>query len=168
MRYLIFILTIGLIILAPKTGDSSTETIPYYMFRASQQFDVEVPLLYAFCHVESRCKQNALNKDDGRRESRAKGVKTHSHGLFQIQLPTARGLGFKGAKKDLMKPDVNTWYAAKLIRQLMDKYEDLPKVISAYNAGHPSRHNKKYVHLVMKAYINYQLDHIVTPKNIQE
>lgn len=152
----------------PTPGDSSTDTIPYYMFEASNTFKVDIGLLYAFCRVESLCKSKAYNKDDGNKQDKAKGLKIASHGLFQLQLGTAKALGFKGKRKDLMKPEINTYYAAKYIRHLIDKYTDIDKVIAAYNAGegkvdnwmkqpHPRIHNVKYVHKVLKRYVEFQM-----------
>jgi soluble lytic murein transglycosylase-like protein len=57
-----------------------------------------------------------------------------------------------------MRPDINTWYAAKLLRELYDKYDTTPEVISAYNAGRPIGANKAYVTKVLRAYAVYKLD----------
>lgn len=153
--FILILMVVGSLI--PLEGDSSTDTIPYYMFKASKAFNVDIDLLYAFCRVESKCKSDAINRDDGNKGAKASGKHVHSHGLFQIQLGTAKHLGFNGTYKELMKPEINTWYAAKLIRQLIDRYEELPLVISAYNAGHPIEGNKKYVHLVLKNYMSHKL-----------
>jgi soluble lytic murein transglycosylase-like protein len=144
--------------LFPASVESSTDMIPYYMFNAATQFNIDVALLYAFCTVESRCRAKALNKNDGTKKARAAGIIEHSHGLFQIKLATARVLGFKGSVKELMKPEINTFYAAKLIRKLHNKHGDILKTISAYNAGRPIKSNKDYVEKVLIAYAHYKID----------
>ncbi len=157
MKQLIILLIGSLIIPAfSKTAVSNTDTIPYYFLEASQKFSVDVNLLYAFCTVESNCRAKAINKDDAIASKRLEGVVEHSHGLFQIKLATARGLGFKGKIRDLMNPAVNTYYAAKLIRELSDRYGTMNRVISAYNAGHPIRSNIKYVNKVLRYYNKYK------------
>lgn len=139
-------------------GSAHTDTIPFYMYSAATTFHVDVALLYAICAQESKCKATALNKNDGNLAQKAAGKVVHSLGMYQIQLGTARALGFKGKYKDLMKPEVNTYYAAKLLAHLYDKYHDTVKVISAYNAGHYTKHNVNYVHQVVKNYIRYKID----------
>lgn len=153
----------------PTTGTTSNDTIPYYLFTAASTFKLDVGLLFAFCRVESRCRQSALNKNDANRAEKALGIVKHSHGLFQIQMGVARGLGFKGKKKDLMSPTINTYYAAKFIKHLVDRYHDPVVVIAAYNAGEPKvdswlklkskkLYNQDYVHRVLKEYIRFQME----------
>jgi len=152
-------LIIALLVLTHSLNvKSDTDMIPYYFFNAASAFKIDVALLYAFCTEESRCNINALNKDDGTAFAKSQGVKSPSHGMFQIKLPTARSLGFAGSSKQLMKPEINTWYASKLLRSLYNKYKDTSKVISAYNAGHPITGNKKYVFRVLRAYAHYKID----------
>lgn len=157
MKYVIVVLLAISVLLTPKDSVSNTDTTPYFILTAAHRFDVDPDLMLAICRVESKCRQSAFNYDDGNRKDKLGHKIVSSHGLFQMQLGTARHLGFKGSRKDLMRPDVNTYYAAKLLRHLDNRYGDMIKVISAYNAGHYTKHNKMYVHKVMKWYINYKM-----------
>lgn len=156
-RFLVlYILILSLI--NPTPGKSDSDVIPYYIYNASTSFKLDVALLFAVCTQESLCKAKAINNNDGNKAAKARGIKEHSHGLFQLKLATARALGFTGTHKQLMDPETNTWYAAKLIRSLYDKYKTTDKVLSAYNAGHYTKSNKKYVDSVLRHYAHYKLD----------
>lgn len=172
----------GLIILLvrPLTAETQTSTVPFFMYNAASSFNLDVALLFAVCDVESRCQSKAMNVDDGTAEHKALGHKIKSYGLFQIQRATAVALGFKDKEiievkikrhgktviikktvwhtDDLLKPEVNAWYAAKLLRNLYNKYKVTVAVVSAYNAGKPITGNKKYVDKVLRAYVKYKID----------
>lgn len=60
-----------------------------------------------------------------------------SYGLFQMSLRTALDLGFLGQAKDLLDPDINAYWAAKLVKQLHDTWHNLADVASCYNSGKP-------------------------------
>ncbi len=155
------ILLVGLVfglVNTAATAGKAADSIPYYIFNAANVFKLDVNLLYALCAVESKCRANALNKNDGTKAQKARGIKEHSHGLFQIKLATARGVGFTGTRQELMKPDVNTWYAAKLLSTLYTKYKTTEKVLSAYNAGRVTSSNREYVYLVLSKYAYYRID----------
>lgn len=142
-----------ILILVPSIVEGYSSTVPHYFITASKRFHIDVDLLYALCSVESRCRISAINKDDATKEKKARGVVEHSVGLFQMKLATARGLGFTGTKLELLKPEVNTWYASKLLRHLHIRYgADIIKVLSAYNAGTYTTKNKRYVNLVLRKY----------------
>lgn len=181
MRYIILIiLAISTFFWGIKKVESDTSTIPYYMYNAASSFNLDVALLYAICRVESNCKSKAMNHDDGTKHEKSRGIVRKSYGLFQLQLLTAKSVGFKTKKvvevsvkrkgkisivkktidnrEDLLRPETNTWYAAKLIRALYDKYKDTPKVLSAYNAGKPVSYNKEYVNKVLRQYARYKID----------
>lgn len=175
------LLTVGLILISmPKPVESNTSMIPFYIYNAASKFDLDVALLFSVCKIESNCRTKAINHNDGTKADKKAGVVKKSYGLFQIQVPTARALGFvdkelvttKFLKKgkvitrkkivyhtdDLLKPEVNAWYAAKLLRHLYDKYDDTLKVLSAYNAGRPTKHNKEYVNKILRQYAKYKID----------
>lgn len=138
---------------------SSTDSIPYYLANAASAHNLDVTLLYAICDVESRCKTDAVNRDDAQKAKKRLGIKEHSLGMFQIKLATARALGFKGKRKDLMKPEINSWWAAELLQNLYKRYgHSTSKVISAYNAGKYVITNKRYVNKVLSKYAHYKLD----------
>lgn len=84
-------------------------------------------LLGAICTVESGMNPNAVHKNDG---------KGDSLGLCQIKLSTARLVGFKGTKKQLMNAKVNAFYAAKYLKKQIKRYHgDFAKAVTAYNQG---------------------------------
>lgn len=182
MRYVILIVLINVLALVSnvKNVESDTSTVPYYIYNAATKFKIDVALLYAFCRVESNCRAKAINHDDGTAAQKAAGIVDKSYGLFQLKLSTVKGLGFQQIEhikivkktknktvtirkavdhtKDLLNPEVSTWYAAKLISQLYKRYGDTPKVISAYNAGRYTTANEEYVMRVLKAYTRYKID----------
>lgn len=158
MKYVGTIVILTVCMFNSVAVSSNSDMLPHYITKAADEFELDTALLYAICSVESHCRASAINKNDATQSRRLAGIKEHSHGMFQIKMATARALGFKGAKKDLMRADINTWYAAKLLRQLYDKYDTTPEVISAYNAGRPIKGNVKYVNKVLKYYVTYKID----------
>jgi soluble lytic murein transglycosylase-like protein len=157
MRYLIITLILASILATP-TSQVSAETIPLFMTNAANAFNIDVALMYSICQQESKCRANAINHSDGTKKQKAVGLVKKSYGLFQMQYATAQSLGFKGKPKDLLKPETNAWYAAKLLRSLYKRFKGTPEVISAFNAGHPVKHNVMYVHYVIKNYIRFKID----------
>ena len=117
-------------------------------------FEAEVPpdLLVSICTVESSLNPKAINRNDG-------GKGRHSIGLCQIQLRTAKWLGFRGTQKELYDPETNARFAAKYLRYQLGRYDHIwTYAIAAYNAGSVRRRvNRKiinywYVQRVMKVY----------------
>lgn len=107
-------------------------------------------LLSAMCFVESSHKINAVHYQDG---------KGDSLGVCQIKEASAAMVGFKGTRKELMNPTLNVYFAGKLLKHQIDRYNgDLRKAVSAYNAGShraaPSglAFNHKYVGKVFTAW----------------
>lgn len=145
-------LIISLISTNAITADVHNRT-PYYVTNAAQSFNVDADLLMALCHVESRCNPFVVSYDDGTKKERALGIMSKSLGMFQIKLATARSLGFKGTAKDLMKPTLNSFYAAKLLNIHYTKYGSTTKALSSYNAGRPIKGNMEYVNSVVDKYV---------------
>lgn len=90
------------------------------------QFNLPAGLLSSLCFVESRHDVSAIHMHDG---------SGNSVGVCQIKLKTARYLGFKGTEKQLMRPDVNIYYAAAYLRYQMNRYRSIKKGVIAYNIG---------------------------------
>ncbi len=161
MRY---ILLTPLILFISSTANSKVvemASIPHYIQAAATLFRVDPALMYAICKVESQCRSTAKNHDDGTKEQKALGLRIPSHGLFQIKLGTARGLEFKGTPAQLRQPGVNSYYAAKLLRNLYDRRDcknDTLRVLSAYNAGSYTKNNNSYVVKVLKEYAHIRID----------
>jgi len=175
------ILILLLVLTESTMAEGDTSLTPYYIFNAASQFKIDETLLYSICTVESRCRSNVINHDDARKIEKEKGIIKKSFGLFQIQAETAEFLGFnryeiktvdyttkKGKHKtkikkidhilDLLKPETNSWYAAKYLNYLYGLYKDTPRVISAYNAGHPIQSNEEYVLKVLSTFAKLKID----------
>lgn len=58
-----------------------------------------------------------------------------SWGLFQMSLLTAQKLAFTGDAFDLLDPERNAEYAARLVAELRDRWHNLQDVAAAYNSG---------------------------------
>lgn len=87
--------------------------------RAGQEFDVSPNLLRAIAKAESNFRPDAT--------SRAGAM-----GIMQLMPGTARGLGVT----DAYDPEQNIMGGAKLIRQMLDRYDgNLELALAAYNAG---------------------------------
>lgn len=109
----------------------------------------------AICFVESNHRVEAIHRDDGL---------SNSVGICQLQLPTARLLGFKGSEAQLQQVDVNIRLSATYLASLVQRYHgDIRKAVSAYNMGSwrvlkpPHRYagriaNQSYVDKVFKAW----------------
>jgi soluble lytic murein transglycosylase-like protein len=84
-------------------------------------------LLSSLCYVESKHKINAIHHDDGTEDSL---------GICQIQYTTAKQLGFKGTKEQLMDPKNNIKYAGLYLKHQISRYNSVQKGVIAYNQGH--------------------------------
>lgn len=60
-----------------------------------------------------------------------------SFGYMQLMLAVARELGFKGNAGELFDRETNFTYGARHLKRFLDKYNDIPKALSSYNAGSP-------------------------------
>jgi len=84
-------------------------------------------LLQAICTTESNLNPSTVHQDDGGEDS---------IGLCQLQLSTARDLGYKGPPDGLLAPRLNASLAGRLLRKQLDRYQgDEIKAVSAYNLG---------------------------------
>jgi hypothetical protein len=88
----------------------------------------------AMAYVESNCGKYIVG-DDGK-----------SLGKYQVQLTTARELGFTGTRKQLRDPMINFVYAFALLSKLYRRYDgDIYSALRAYNSGPGSaRKGKSY------------------------
>lgn len=120
-------------------------------------------LLLAIAEVESGGNPNAFIKEDGISHQ-------SSHGLFQIQLGTARHMGFKGTAKQLMKPQVNATYAALYLKWLLElSKNDYSKALTCYNSGPASdacksdHYYSRYVGKVFNSWIKQRSVYVSNP-----
>jgi len=93
-------------------------------------FNLQPHLLESVCFVETGHNASAYVADD-------KG--TPSVGICQVKYATAKAMGFKGIERDLMRPDVNAYYAAKYLSYQIKRYHsNLARAVTAYNKGNSS------------------------------
>ena len=83
-------------------------------------------LLSKVCFVESSHKTNIITQDTNGQKS---------IGICQIQLRTAKSLGFKGSELDLLNPSVNIKFAGAYLSHQFNRYRNWTKAVKAYNAG---------------------------------
>jgi len=140
------------------------------LYQAENKFDtlisaaagmhgIPVPLIKAVFANESRFNPGAVG-DAGK-----------AHGIGQMWLTTARGLGYTGPQGDpasgtgLYDPRIAIPLTAKYLAQQMRRYGNVPAALSGYNAGHsmipvtgpeqiPHAGNREYVR---KGIIHYNL-----------
>lgn len=136
----------------------TTTALALLFASASASFNLPQGLLSGLCWVESNHKVDAIHRYDGRK-LRPGHIPAASRGICQIKLGVARSLGFVGTGRDLMDPQANIYYAAKLLKlHLEDNDGDLEMAIAAYNMGHckfDKREcilNRVYVDKVLKAW----------------
>lgn len=102
-------------------------------------------LLPAVCYVESGYRLKVVHKDDGGPRS--------SLGVCQVQLRTAKFLGYRGTAKELMDPVTNAAYAAAYLSYQYTRYNSWDKAVIAYNRGNAKgMHTSSYLRKVKRAY----------------
>lgn len=88
----------------------------------AQEHNVPNRLAQAVISVESGYRPNVISKGN--------------YGLGQIKCGTARGVGFRGNCRDLLKPEINLEYTMKYLRQALDlANDDWCKAATVYNGG---------------------------------
>lgn len=111
---------------------------------ASINLDLPPDLLKSICTVESGLNTKAYKPKDG---------KSPSYGVCQIKEATARFVGFKGTKQQLMKPEVNIYYAGKYLKYQHNRYHDWTRAICAFNKGSSTSSGlSPYLGKVLNAY----------------
>lgn len=112
-------------------------------------FNLPPGLLSALCYVESHHKVDAIHHDDG---------DSDSLGIGQVKLKTARWLGFKGTKAQLMIPEVNIYYSGRYLKLQINRYNgNLEKALTAYNRGNSRGiERSKYSTKVLKEWRKYK------------
>lgn len=94
---------------------------------ATVQFNLPHGLLASLCYVESNHNVHAYHANDG---------KGNSVGVCQIKLAVAQDYGFEGTEEQLMRPDVNIYYAAAHLNHQLKRYNNVERAVIAYNMGH--------------------------------
>ena len=111
--------------------------------RWGKLYSVDPALLAALAYAESGYDPNAFNCK----------ARIYSRGILQVTFPTAKLFGFRDTRDVLFDIDTSIRYACLVLRELMERYNKLSQVISAYNAGKPVGYNTKYVLRVLRKYV---------------
>ena len=98
------------------------------------KYAIPVFLLSAVIHQESNFNPNAVNTQ----------APIHSYGLGQLTANTAWSF-CKLPKRELLNLEKNLDCSARVLAYQLDRYKDLDKAISAYNAGSYTPRNKSYI-----------------------
>lgn len=92
----------------------------------STVFGLPSGLLSSVCFIESRYNHSAVAHRDGHSDS---------YGMCQVKYETAKHLGFKGTRKDLMEPKNNIYYAGKYLKIQLERYNNIERALVGYNRG---------------------------------
>lgn len=85
-----------------------------------------------------------------------------SWGLMQVMGAVAREQGFEGEMMKLCEPEKGLTYGTKLLKKLINKYDNVEDALASYNAGSPRRNedgtyvNQYYVDAVLTHYSKLQ------------
>lgn len=103
-------------------------TILMLMFLTNTKaLNLPTGLLESICFVESGHNIEAIAPQDGG---------SPSLGICQVKFASAQMQGFKGTPRQLMTPEVNIHYAAKILKYQILRYpNNYPRAITAYNKG---------------------------------
>ncbi|MFV9509682.1 lytic transglycosylase domain-containing protein [Tepidibacillus sp. LV47] len=104
--------------LPPILQQSSSGDFQDIIQEMAEKYDVPVNLVQAVIRVESNFNPNAVSK-------------AGAMGLMQLMPNTAKSLGINNP----FDPRENIEGGVKYLRQLLDKYKDIPTALAAYNAG---------------------------------
>lgn len=77
-----------------------------------------------------------------------------SWGVMQVMGGTARSYKFGGWFTELCDPEANIEVGSHLLMDLLEKYREPRKAVSAYNAGVPTDKNSGYVDKVLENYFS--------------
>ncbi len=116
------------------------------IINAAKVVGISSSLLMGICQTETGLK-NVIHYNDGH---------SHSYGICQIKHNTAKRFRAKITKKDLLNAYINAVMAAEYLKYQLARYNNNQNMaISAYNAGHAIKSNKKYVRSVLKNIESY-------------
>lgn len=98
-----------------------------YFLLTTAQYNLPPNLLSSLCYVESHYDIHAIHLEDGPEDSL---------GVCQLHISTAKLMGFKGTKRQLMDPQVNIHYAGAYLAHQIKRYNgQINKAVIAYNYG---------------------------------
>lgn len=107
----------------PDWSSSNVRTVGPILDDWATIYGLPREIVYGLVSQESRFNPNAIG-DAGR-----------AHGLTQIWLPTAQGLGYQGDGPGLQEPNVNVQFGLLYLRTMLDRFGTMERALSAYNGG---------------------------------
>jgi soluble lytic murein transglycosylase-like protein len=111
----------------PAFGNEKEAIIELIKISASNA-GVDQATALAIVEQESHFHPEAIRKEPK--------FKTYSVGLFQMFVPTARAMGFKGTVKQLQEPVANIKLGIKHLQQCTARFGNNPKLVACcHNAG---------------------------------
>ena len=143
MKKLILILSL---ILSQSTMAANfqekNKTVIDAIIKAADRAEIPRELLLTICYIESSFRTKGVTHIDGG---------TLSHSICQVKLATAKFMDkvyshkYKATYDRLEDPFINAYYAAKLLKYNLERYDDNWKLaIDAYNRGTALKENTKY------------------------
>jgi soluble lytic murein transglycosylase-like protein len=134
------------------------ETLIALFLAATATYHLPSGLLSGLCYVESHHNPAAIHHDDGRGDSL---------GICQIKEPSARQVGFRGTRAQLMRPEVNIKYAARYLAHQVKRYNgDYAKAVTAYNKGTSNSTGiSRYQSKVFNQWKNHESSKIINTTN---
>lgn len=137
----------------------------------AKNFSLESQYVYAICMQESSMNpdavryepnfylkyiKNAENIELEARKIRGVSKETElklracSFGIMQVMGQTARELGFNGTfLTELCRIDLGMFFGCAYLQKQLNRYDNYPAAISAYNAGSATDKNKDYVNSIL-------------------
>jgi len=82
------------------------------------------------------------------------------YGLMQIGQATAKGVGFSGSASNLLKPITNIKYGTRYFNDCLDRFDTIPRAISAYNYG-SVKISESTGNFINQPYVNFIFNQIV-------
>jgi len=121
-----------------KTPEVSSMIYLFFLLATSAN-NLPANLLSSVCFVESRHTEKAVHYNDGH---------SHTYGICQVKLETAKAFGFKGDQNTLLLPEVNISYAGKILKYHLTQCKSLNSAILAYSSGRCGRGHHDYLRKV--------------------
>lgn len=107
----------------PDWQDANLQAVSPIIDEWAAYYGLPRSVAYGLVSQESRFNPNAVG-DAGR-----------AHGLTQIWLPTAQGIGYTGDASGLQEPNTNVQFGLLYLKQMLDRFGSMDNALSAYNGG---------------------------------
>ncbi len=153
-----FIILASLLV-STAIAEEKVPTVDSIARHAERKYKLPHGLIGAVIKVESNGNAAAYALDDGTHAQKAAGRVVGSRGLMQIQVATARHMGFRGHPLDLHAPSINIEFGARYLSWLYEKNgKDVSQTLTCYNSGPASevcqqKQYTKYVGKVLNAWV---------------